>query len=84
VPNLTLTIDADVLRRARIRAIHNGTSVNAVVRDFLESFAGQSEQLEARLRFVELAKQSQAGGDANQLSWRREDLYDERAPWPRS
>ena len=30
--NLTLVIDEDVLRRARVRALQQGTSVNALVR----------------------------------------------------
>ncbi len=41
--NLTLTIDDDVLRRPRIRALERDTSVNAVVREFLASYAGASE-----------------------------------------
>jgi len=36
VANLTLTIDEDLLRRARIRALEQGTSVNARVRKYLE------------------------------------------------
>jgi len=38
--NLTLTIDDDVLRRARIRALEQGTSVNALVREYLTDFVG--------------------------------------------
>jgi len=45
--NLTLTIDEDALRRARIRALEHGTSVNAVVREFLESYAGSEREREA-------------------------------------
>ena len=40
--NLTLAIDDDILRRARARAAERGTSVNAVIRDLLEQFAGPS------------------------------------------
>jgi plasmid stability protein len=35
----TLTIDEETLRRARIRALEQGTSVNAVVREFLQRYA---------------------------------------------
>ena len=38
--NLTIVVDDEVLRRARIRALEQGTSVNAVLREFLESYAG--------------------------------------------
>ena len=37
---LTLSIDDEVLRRARIRALELDTSVNAVLREFLEAYAG--------------------------------------------
>lgn len=37
---VTLKIDDEVLKRARIRALERGTSVNAVVRDYLASYAG--------------------------------------------
>ncbi len=31
--NLTIVIEGDTLKRARMRALEEGTSVNAVVRD---------------------------------------------------
>ena len=33
--NLTITIDDELLRRARLRALEQGTSVNALLRDYL-------------------------------------------------
>jgi plasmid stability protein len=47
--NLTIAVDDEVLRRARIRALEQGTSVNAVLREFLESYAGAATEAEARL-----------------------------------
>ena len=38
--NLTVSIPEDILRKARIRALEHRTSVNAVVRDYLERYAG--------------------------------------------
>lgn len=38
--NLTITVADEVVRRARIRAPEQGTSVNAILRDFLASYAG--------------------------------------------
>jgi len=38
--NLTISTDREVLKNARLRAIREGTSVNAVLRDFMESYAG--------------------------------------------
>lgn len=39
VPNLTLALDEGLLKRARKRAIDDGTSVNALVRDYLSAYA---------------------------------------------
>lgn len=41
--NLTVTIDGRVLKRARNRAIEQGTSVNAVVSDYLHPYAGMGQ-----------------------------------------
>ena len=38
--NLTITVDEEVLRKARIRALEQGSSVNAVLRELLEAYAG--------------------------------------------
>ena len=38
--NLTIVVDDGVLRRARKKAIDQGTSVNAVVGAYLEQYAG--------------------------------------------
>lgn len=82
--NLTLTIEEETLKRARIRALEQGTSVNAVVRRFLESFAGIEDERRALRRFVELGEGSGAGARGKGRGWRREDLYEERLRWPRS
>jgi hypothetical protein len=37
--NLTITIDDEILRRARIRAMEQDTSVNSLIRDYLTAFA---------------------------------------------
>lgn len=56
VANLTLTLDDRLLLRARQRALAQGTSVNAVVRDFMTSFAGEDEAAEARRALLALAE----------------------------
>ena len=42
--NLTLTIDADVLKAARKAALDRDTSVNQMVRDYLAQLAQDSDQ----------------------------------------
>jgi plasmid stability protein len=79
-----LTIDDELLKRARIRALEQGTSVNAVVRQFLEAYAGSPEHQEARRRVIAAARRSRAGTPGGGRIWSREELYEERTRWPRS
>jgi len=74
--NLTLTLDDEVLKRARRRALDRGTSVNAVVRDYLESFAGDDGALSARREFVAAAQRSSGSSGPGGRTWTRDELYD--------
>ncbi|MGH8896549.1 MAG: hypothetical protein ACRDZ4_05855 [Egibacteraceae bacterium] len=74
--NLTLMIDEEVLRRARIRALERGTSVNVVVREFLEGYGGTEREQEALRAFGELADRAQAGSGPGRRSWTRDELYE--------
>jgi uncharacterized protein YdaU (DUF1376 family) len=76
--NLTLTIDEDVLRRARIKALERNTSVNALVREFLESLAGTDERERAREEILKLARGSRASSGPGGRKWKREDIYEDR------
>ena len=76
--NLTISVPADVLKRARIRAIEEGLSVNAVLASYLERWA-QTDELKQRRknaadRLVQLGEQSQAGSGGRR--WSRDDLYE--------
>ena len=53
--NLTLAIDEDLLRRARVRAAEQGTSVNAVVRQLIEGYSSSDRAENARKRLVALS-----------------------------
>lgn len=74
--NLTVTVDERVLRKARIRALENGTSVNAVISDYLQRYAGLSQTEAGLAGFVGLASKSTASSGPQGRTWRREDLYD--------
>ena len=73
--NLTLTLDDDVLRAARIRALEQGTSVNAVVRGYLEHYAGRADARSAIAGFLALADEAGASSGAGR-TWSRDELYD--------
>ena len=58
--NLTIAIDEESLKKARIRALHEGTSVNALLREFLDSYAGvRREQKRPPRRIASLFPQFQ-------------------------
>ncbi len=55
--NLTITVDAEALKKARLRALAQGTSVNAVLREFLEAYAGvRGEHHNAARQIIALSR----------------------------
>lgn len=73
--NLTIVVDDDILKRARIRAIEENTSVNAVLRAYLATYAGAGRRREEaceRLLALSRASRSRRGGAV----WSREDLHE--------
>lgn len=76
--NLTISVDDQLLRRARVRAAEEGTSVNAMLAEHLERYAGMDDQSVAITEFLELAAASDSGSGPGGRTWKREDLYDRR------
>lgn len=76
MPNLTLSIDDDLLQRAREAALRDRTSVNALVRDYLTRYAdSKRRRLEALDALDALAADS---GARSEGPWRRDELYDRK------
>lgn len=76
--NLTITVDEETVKRARMRALEEGTSVNAVLREYLEDYAGvRRERREAWRKIRELARNTGVGSGGEGLP-KREELYDRR------
>jgi Family of unknown function (DUF6364) len=72
--NLTLQLDEEVIRRARIVAVKRGTSVSALVARELEGLVEQDARYEeARGRAEELMRGASLRGGR---SWRRDELHD--------
>lgn len=74
--NLTVAIDEGVLRRARLRAARDGTSVNAVIAGYLERYADVDDAAVALSEILELAAASDSGSGPGGRRWTREDLHD--------
>lgn len=75
--NLTVVIDDNLLKRARMRALDQGTSVNAVVREQLERYAGDDDAIRHAMKaFLTIAQNADAGSGPGGRSWTRDELHD--------
>lgn len=72
--NLTITLDDDLLKRARIRAAELGTSVNAVLRDYMAAWAGVADRQRAVDALLVRSKRARSARGARR--WTRDDLHD--------
>ncbi len=73
--NITLSVDAKVLTAVRRYAAEHDSSVNGLVRDFLNRIAGSEDRARnARSRIKELSRRSRARTGA--ITWKREELHD--------
>jgi hypothetical protein len=72
--NVTLSIDDEVILRARRRAEILGTSVNQLVREYLEQLAGNSDPNEDAAEFERLSRL--AHGDSRGWRFNREELHE--------
>lgn len=71
--SLTLSVDDDILQKAREVALRERTSVNALVRDYLTRYAdAKSRRLDAIDALDALAKRSKS---RSSKKWAREDLH---------
>jgi hypothetical protein len=79
VANLTITVDDEILKRARIRALEQGTSVNAILADRLRAFASEGEaQARTTRSLIALAKGNGRlrGKTGKRPRWSRDELHE--------
>ncbi len=74
--NVTITLDDETLRRARIRALESGTSLNAMIRDYLERLVGADPTREAGERLAQLAEAAHGSSGSAGRAWRQADVYE--------
>jgi hypothetical protein len=74
--NLTITISDALLRRARIRALEQGTSLNALLRSYIEAYADGQAPMRARAALFALARASRAGSGKDGRRWTRDELHE--------
>lgn len=73
--NLTISIEDELLKRARVRAAVEGTSVNAVLRAYLEDWTTRRQVYrDAGEDFIRIVGAWKAGSGGRH--WTRDELYD--------
>ena len=83
--NLTISMDDQLIKKARVRAIQQGTSLSAKVREFLEQYVDgtddtlkqQREASTARLIATMDAATAQTSPDTSKAASKRQTLRDE-------
>jgi len=73
--NLTISVNDEVLKRARIRALEENSSVNTVLGKYLEEYARIDEvRRRRREALLALAEQCQCGREGK--IWNRDELHE--------
>jgi len=83
--NLTLSIEDDLLKQSRLYAVQHDTSVNALVRAYLESLVAKAKDAEQAERIKEVEEMNRFLDEVAAKAqvpegyrWNREDAYEGR------
>jgi antitoxin component of RelBE/YafQ-DinJ toxin-antitoxin module len=74
--NVTLAVDDQLMMEARRRAEAMGTSVNQLVRQYLEQLVGNSDSNAVAMEFERLSRACQ--GNSGGWKFDREELHERR------
>ena len=73
--NVTIALDESLIREARRIAADRSTTLNAMIREFLEELAQrESQAVKARQRIIELCRETQA--EVGPRTWSRDELHE--------
>ena len=80
--NITLSIDEELLHRARKALSATGRTVHQEFREHMKHVAGDDDQeLDRALAFFE--ETSGQGRSEPGWKWNRDEIYEDRLKWPR-
>jgi hypothetical protein len=74
VKNITISVEDSVLREVRRIAVEQDTTVNGLVRRYLNELAGEKKK-RAKLRSDLLRLFPQMKARVGRISWKREELH---------
>lgn len=73
--NVTFSIDEEDLKQARMLALQQGTSLNALIREYLKSYIGRNQRYQqVTERILKQAEQSKF--DSGNRRCTREEIYE--------
>ncbi len=76
MPNITLSVDEEIIKKARKIAVDKNTTLTAMIRKFLQSVA-DSDATEKKQAIKKLQKSFQElSRDMGPRTWTRDDLYE--------
>ncbi len=75
MPNITLSVDEETIKKVRKIAINRGTTLSAMIRAYLAEVANQDQQKKGEaLRMLEESFRKHST-DRGSRRWKREGLY---------
>ncbi|HEY4693136.1 MAG TPA: hypothetical protein VIH16_06835 [Bellilinea sp.] len=78
--NVTLAIPKEILRKAKILAVKNNTSLSGLLTKTLEAIVSDDEKYQqARLSNIKLLRKGLNLGTQGSISWTREELHDRKS-----
>ena len=76
MPNITLSVDEEIIKKVRKIAVDKNTTLTAMVREFLQSVA-DSDAAEKKQALDKLQRSfRELSRDMGPRTWTREDLYE--------
>ena len=76
MPNITLSVDEETIKKVRRVALESDTTLTAMVREFLRSVAARGEP-ERQRRVARLRRSfERLGRDMGERRWTRDQLYE--------
>jgi hypothetical protein len=77
VRNITLSLPADMLRRAKILAVNRGTSLSGLLRELLDELLSREQGYSrARRRNVNRLRAGTDLGTGGRIHWTRQELHE--------
>ena len=76
MPNITLSVDEEIVKKVRKIAVDKNTTLTAMIREFLQSIA-DSDAAEKKQAIKKLQQSFRdLGRDMGTRTWMRDDLYE--------